>query len=139
MAGISSYRETIASVDAPESPPDIAPRESILTLSPSYKSGLVVHPVRSITAWASGILVDREGKPIEWALGMLTDSLGNKLGEVFTDETGRFEAYGLDSGEFRIGWLTEDAVFTQISIPSDSGGFVDLGQVGGTGPGGSEP
>ena len=139
MAGLSAYRETVAGVDAPESPPEIAPRDSLLSLSPSYKSGLVVRPARSTTAWASGMLLDKGGKPVEWALGVLTDSLGNKLGEVFTDEEGRFEAYGLDIGEFRIDWLTEDTSYTQIIIPSDSGGFVDLGLVGATSPGGSEP
>jgi len=139
MAGLSAYRESVASVDAPESPPEIAPRDSLLSLNPSYKSGLVVRPALSTTTWASGMLLDKGGKPVEWALGVLTDSLGNKLGEVFTDETGRFEAYGLDIGEFRIDWLTEDPSYTQIIIPSDSGGFVDLGLVDTTSPGGSEP
>jgi len=139
LAGISSYRETIASVDAPESPPEITPRDSLLSLVPTYKSGLVVRPIRSITTWASGILVDAGGKPVEWALGVLTDSAGNKLGEVFTDEEGCFEAYGLDLGEYRIDWLTDDARFIQILIPPDSGGFVDVGRVGGISAGGSEP
>jgi hypothetical protein len=128
----------IATVDVPGSPPDITPRHPAVTLKPEYKSGLVVRPEKNVTTYASGILVDAQDKPIPWAFGIVIDKEGTALGEVFTDDTGFFEAYSLSQGEYIIRWETDESLSVSFAIHPEDAGLVDLGRLAGAPAGGEE-
>ncbi len=132
LNGLRSYVTTSVKVDAPGSPPEIAPTEGDLLLRPTYRSGMVIKPVRKTSVYVSGILIDASGAPIPWAFGAVLDGGGAAFGDIFTDETGRFEIYDLDAGTYRVQWGTEPVLYMTIEVPAGSDGELQLGAVQGT-------
>jgi hypothetical protein len=61
--------------------------------------------------------------------GRLETPDGRLVGELFTDETGRFEAYELSQGRYIIKWGLDAMPDFVFEVPPDTDGFVDLGTV----------
>jgi len=128
---LSGYGGGVATIDTPGSPPDVSVRESRVRLRPIYRSGIVVRPERTVSVYASGRLVDASGAPVPWESGRARSEDGAYLGDLFTDEEGRFELYELVQGRYTISWTSTELKPVSFEVGSRADGRIDLGTVGG--------
>lgn len=101
---------------------DLGP--SSYDLWPGYKSGHRITVGRPATMYAVGRIV-ADGTPVVLAAGRLKAEDGTEY-EFFTNRDGRFSAYGLLPGVYR---LTVAGGSSEITIPSEGDGGVLLGEI----------
>lgn len=128
---LSAYSEGIATIDTPGSPPDVSARENRVRLRPTYKSGIVVRPERTVSVYASGRQADAAGAPVAWMSGRAESEDGAYVGALFTDEDGRFELYELAQGRYTLVWASGSLAPVSFDVPPRADGRIDLGTVGG--------
>ena len=126
---MSAYSDGIAAIDTPGSPPDVSAKESRVRLRPTYKSGIVVRPERTISVYASGRLTDAVGSPVGWVAGRAETADGKIVGDLFTDEDGRFELYELAEGRYKIIWASDNLSPISFDVPPRADGKIDLGTI----------
>lgn len=125
---ITSYRSGLASLNLPESDPDIVMKTSTVTVSPRYKSGIffTTDIVRSHSI--SATLVDANKIPLGYIMAEVYNERGESIASTFTDENGYFELYDLLSGIYTLRWPLELGV-TYFEIPEDSPKDLTLGTI----------
>lgn len=129
-AFLSEYQDRIVEIDTPGSPPEVSAKDPRIMLQSTYKSGIVLRPVRTVYAYASGRIVKPTGAPVPWMYGRVESSDGRVVGELFTDETGRFEVYELGEGSYIIKWGSEELADVAFEVPPKTDGAIDLGTIG---------
>lgn len=102
---------------------DLGP--SSYDLWPGYKSGHRITVGKPATIFATGRIVAVDGTPVVLASGRLTAEDGGEH-EFFTNRDGRFSAYGLVPGTYRVTVASSVAV-VEISSPGEGG--VALGDI----------
>jgi outer membrane usher protein len=134
---LSSYAERTVTIDAPSAPSGLDLGQGSFRLFPPYRSGyrLIVGSAYGVTAL--GRLLNAEGEPIILISGQATE-LSNPNREpvvLFTNREGRFGAFGLAPGRWRLKMLDEQSSEYVIEIPKDAEGVVRLGDVRPSGKG----
>ncbi len=125
---IASYRSGLASLNLPESDPNIVLKTSTVTVSPRYKSGIffTTDIVRSHAI--SATLVDANNVPLGYIMAEVYNERGESIASTFTDENGYFELYDLLGGIYTVRWPLVLGV-TYFEIPEDSPKDLTLGTI----------
>ncbi len=129
-APLSAYRDAVAEIDTPGSPPEISVAEPRVLLKPLYKSAVVVRPLPALSYFVAGRLVFHDGSPAEWTAGTVYSAERKAVGETFTDENGLFELYDVTEGAYTIEWASDRLSPTVFEIPRLARGRIDLGTIG---------
>jgi outer membrane usher protein len=108
LSDLTSYNESMVTLDSPTAPIDTNFGDVVRILHPTYKSGIALSVGTTQSITVSGKIIYKNA-PIIYSMG--------KIGSVdfFTDETGKFEAYGLQPGEYTI---IINNFSTKITIPT---------------------
>ncbi len=125
---LTSYRSGLATLNLPESDPNIVLKTTTATVSPRYKSGIffTTDIVRSHAI--SATLVDKAGAPLGYIMAEVFNEMGESVSSTFTDENGYFELYDLLGGIYTIRWPLDLGV-TYFEIPEDSPKDLTLGTI----------
>jgi outer membrane usher protein len=130
VSGMRPYASYIATIETPESPPDLTPSPRSVELFPGYKSITIIKVRAAPSISVGGRVIDAAGKPLANMAGDLLDEAGEKkaFAGTFTDEAGLFECYGLDSGEHTILW--GDGTRSSFTIAKDEERkMIELGDI----------
>lgn len=130
LSGLIPYRDYVADVEFPQSPPDQRPAPGSIEFSPEYRSVTVIRVGVASSLAVRGTLVDESGAPVANMPGDLVDANGEVIPDsgTFTDEKGVFECYELSPGPVSIRW--GDGGMISFLVPEgEPGSFHDLGHV----------
>ncbi|MDP2815954.1 MAG: hypothetical protein Q8O19_04680, partial [Rectinemataceae bacterium] len=125
---LTSYQSGLATLNLPESDPNIVLKTVSATVSPRYRSGIffTTNIVRSHSVTAT--LVDTKGLPLGYIMAEVLNQNGESIASTFTDENGYFELYDLLGGIYTVRWPLDMGV-TYFEIPEDSPKDLTLGTV----------
>jgi outer membrane usher protein FimD/PapC len=142
VSGLTPYKDYVAEIEMPLSPPETRPHPSSVELSPAYRSVSVIRVGAEPSISARGLLLDNSGRPVPNMAGDVVDSSGAAapFSGTFTDERGIFECYGLSPGPTLIRW--ENGWLSSFMIPpSPPGSIIELAPVSSAMPetGGGKP
>jgi outer membrane usher protein len=133
VGGLSLYRPISATVGLPASNVDKTPVPDSVVLNPGYKSVTIIRVAPASSLVVRGRAVDARGTAVIGESGIVS-RLGNPVAgapvpkETFTDETGVFECYGLEAGDYAISW--SGGKVSRITVPKGSAeGSLDIGSV----------
>lgn len=126
---LKSYVPTPITLDAPEAPPSSAITGFMRILKPTYKSGIPVRVGTRATITAEGTLLFRDGGTIDLRAAEIRslDAASAQPGEVFTDEQGIFQAYGLSPGRYEIRLRENPDAREAFVIPEKAEGSYPVG------------
>jgi len=130
VAWLKPYATYVASLELPDSPPELRPEPASVEIRPAYRSVSVVVARAAAAISARGRLVDGRGEPQAGLTGDLLARDGTKLAfsGTFADEEGWFECYGLEAGAHEILW--SDGERSSFTVPpARVGEMVELGDV----------
>jgi outer membrane usher protein len=129
ISQLKSYAAAPITLDAPEAPLDSGIADVDRVLVPTYRSGIAVRVGTKATITAQGTLRYEGGEAIALQAAEIVPRGSPSASplEVFTDEDGVFQAYGLTPGRYELRLSADEAVREPITIPPDASGWYELG------------
>ena len=125
---LSSYTPATLQIELPNTSPEVLLKEDIVTLVPSYRSGITV-PVRlRHSLFVSGRLLTLQAEPIALQAGELIplDSPGDERQLFFSDEEGFFQLHDIEAGRYLLVLFSSTGAQIELSIPESPEGRVSL-------------
>ncbi len=102
IPALPSYTARSLSIETPNSPPNIAARETSVQLFPLYRSGTLIRPEPVHAVVITGRLTNPAGTPLAWMVGQAINTLDNTVVDFFCDDNGYFELYDIQTGDLSI-------------------------------------
>lgn len=130
LKDLSSYSKFGVNLDSTSLPPGYLLDREYYLVQPSYRSGLLITLDLTRKILVRGRLLGPDGQAVGLTAGEILDEQERLVdNDFFTNRGGQFFIEGLEPGTYWIAVDRSDLKRVKLTVPSDRGQTLDLGQI----------